>query len=103
MALVLKESLAAGWVACVLVWIFAIGFGYSWGPCAWILVAEVCDQRAPTLKTANGLCRYGPSVSEAKVSRLLRLPTGCVFLRVRTLRVLTAIHVFSKMNNFIGG
>lgn len=32
---------AAGWAACVLVWLFAIGFGYSWGPCAWILVAEI--------------------------------------------------------------
>ncbi|KAI0368644.1 general substrate transporter [Pilatotrama ljubarskyi] len=32
---------AAGWVACVFVWIFAIAFGYSWGPCAWILVAEI--------------------------------------------------------------
>ncbi|KJA19470.1 hypothetical protein HYPSUDRAFT_44224 [Hypholoma sublateritium FD-334 SS-4] len=32
---------SAGWVACVFVWIFAIGFGYSWGPCAWILVAEI--------------------------------------------------------------
>ncbi|CAA7267023.1 unnamed protein product [Cyclocybe aegerita] len=32
---------AAGWVACVFVWIFSIGFGYSWGPCAWILVAEI--------------------------------------------------------------
>jgi len=35
------SHVAAGWVACVLVWIFAIGFGYSWGPCAWILVAEI--------------------------------------------------------------
>lgn len=32
---------AAGWAACVMVWIFAMGFGYSWGPCAWILVAEI--------------------------------------------------------------
>ena len=32
---------AAGWAACALVWLFAIGFGYSWGPCAWILVAEI--------------------------------------------------------------
>ncbi|KAJ7170721.1 general substrate transporter [Mycena crocata] len=32
---------AAGWVACVFVWIFAIGFGYSWGPCAWIIIAEI--------------------------------------------------------------
>jgi len=35
------EHRAAGWAACVLVWIFAMGFGYSWGPCAWILVAEI--------------------------------------------------------------
>jgi len=35
------SHVAAGWVACVFVWIFAIGFGYSWGPCAWILVAEI--------------------------------------------------------------
>ncbi|KAI0327848.1 general substrate transporter [Cubamyces sp. BRFM 1775] len=35
------SHVAAGWVACVFVWIFAIAFGYSWGPCAWILVAEI--------------------------------------------------------------
>ncbi|KAF9565274.1 general substrate transporter [Agrocybe pediades] len=35
------SHVAAGWVACTFVWIFAIGFGYSWGPCAWILVAEI--------------------------------------------------------------
>ena len=32
---------AAGWTAVVFIWIFAIGFGFSWGPCAWIVVAEV--------------------------------------------------------------
>lgn len=32
---------AAGWVACVFIWIFAIGFGFSWGPTAWVIVAEV--------------------------------------------------------------
>ncbi|KAF7374858.1 MFS glucose transporter mfs1 [Mycena sanguinolenta] len=32
---------AAGWAACVMVWIFSIGFGYSWGPCAWIIIAEI--------------------------------------------------------------
>ncbi|KZV68274.1 general substrate transporter [Peniophora sp. CONT] len=35
------EHVAAGWGACALVWIFAIAFGYSWGPCAWIIVAEI--------------------------------------------------------------
>ncbi|KAJ2994618.1 hypothetical protein NUW58_g1508 [Xylaria curta] len=32
---------AAGWAAVVFVWIFVINFGYSWGPCAWIIVAEI--------------------------------------------------------------
>jgi sugar porter (SP) family MFS transporter len=36
-----ETHVAAGWVACVFVWIFSIAFGYSWGPCAWILVAEI--------------------------------------------------------------
>lgn len=32
---------AAGWAACAMVWLFVIHFGYSWGPCAWIIVAEI--------------------------------------------------------------
>lgn len=36
-----ESHTSAGWVACAFVWIFAIAFGYSWGPCAWILVAEI--------------------------------------------------------------
>jgi len=36
-----SSHVAAGWVACVFVWIFAIGFGYSWGPCAWVIIAEI--------------------------------------------------------------
>jgi len=32
---------AAGWAAVVMVWIFAMAFGASWGPAAWIVVAEV--------------------------------------------------------------
>ncbi|KAF4596319.1 hypothetical protein EYR38_007696 [Pleurotus pulmonarius] len=35
------QAASAGWAACALVWVFAMGFGYSWGPCAWILVAEI--------------------------------------------------------------
>jgi len=31
----------AGWAAVVMVWLFVIHFGYSWGPCAWIVVAEI--------------------------------------------------------------
>lgn len=36
-----KSHTAAGWAAVAMVWLFVIHFGYSWGPCAWILVAEV--------------------------------------------------------------
>ncbi|TFK99577.1 general substrate transporter [Pterulicium gracile] len=36
-----ESHAAAGWVAVVFVWIFAVGFGYSWGPCAWIVIAEI--------------------------------------------------------------
>ncbi|KAI0710230.1 general substrate transporter [Earliella scabrosa] len=36
-----EDHTGAGWAACALVWLFAIGFGYSWGPCSWILVAEI--------------------------------------------------------------
>ncbi|KAK5110286.1 hypothetical protein LTR62_006139 [Meristemomyces frigidus] len=31
----------AGWAAITMVWIFVIFFGYSWGPCAWIVIAEI--------------------------------------------------------------
>ncbi|KAA8904310.1 hypothetical protein TRICI_005536 [Trichomonascus ciferrii] len=36
-----KGHEGAGWAAVVFVWLFAIFFGYSWGPCSWVLVAEV--------------------------------------------------------------
>ncbi|KAH9908851.1 putative hexose transport-related protein [Xylariomycetidae sp. FL2044] len=32
---------AAGWAAVCMVWLFVIHFGYSWGPCSWIIVAEI--------------------------------------------------------------
>jgi hypothetical protein len=31
----------AGWAAVVMVWLFVVHFGYSWGPCAWIIIAEI--------------------------------------------------------------
>ncbi|KAK3995298.1 quinate permease [Cladorrhinum sp. PSN332] len=36
-----KDHAAAGWAAVCMVWLFVIHFGYSWGPCAWIIVAEI--------------------------------------------------------------
>ncbi|KAL8826583.1 MAG: hypothetical protein Q9170_007346 [Blastenia crenularia] len=32
---------AAGWAAVSMVWLFVVHFGYSWGPCAWVLISEV--------------------------------------------------------------
>ncbi|KAF8825155.1 hypothetical protein HHX47_DHR7000327 [Lentinula edodes] len=40
-AFLMGAHVAAGWAACALVWVFAMGFGYSWGPCAWVIVAEI--------------------------------------------------------------
>ncbi|EGP88027.1 unnamed protein product [Zymoseptoria tritici ST99CH_1A5] len=31
----------AGWAAVTMVWLFVVFFGYSWGPCAWIVIAEI--------------------------------------------------------------
>jgi sugar porter (SP) family MFS transporter len=31
----------AGWVAIVFVWLYAVCFGFSWGPVAWIIISEV--------------------------------------------------------------
>jgi sugar porter (SP) family MFS transporter len=36
-----ENKQAAGWAAITMVWLFVINFGYSWGPCAWILIAEI--------------------------------------------------------------
>ncbi|KAL1843984.1 hypothetical protein VTJ49DRAFT_6388 [Mycothermus thermophilus] len=35
------DHAAAGWAAVCMVWLFVVHFGYSWGPCAWIIVAEI--------------------------------------------------------------
>lgn len=32
---------AAGWAAVAMVWLFVVFFGYSWGPCSWIVIAEI--------------------------------------------------------------
>ncbi|KXT03881.1 hypothetical protein AC578_8958 [Pseudocercospora eumusae] len=32
---------AAGWAAVAMIWLFVVFFGYSWGPCAWIVIAEI--------------------------------------------------------------
>jgi len=32
---------SAGWAAVAMVWLFVIHFGYSWGPCAWIVISEI--------------------------------------------------------------
>jgi len=35
------KNLGAGWAAVAMVWLFVVHFGYSWGPCAWIVIAEI--------------------------------------------------------------
>lgn len=36
-----QHQQASGWACIVMVWLFVFHFGWSWGPCAWIVVAEV--------------------------------------------------------------
>lgn len=36
-----QSHIAAGWVACAFVWVFALCFSYSWGPCSWIIITEI--------------------------------------------------------------
>ncbi|KAI1652562.1 general substrate transporter [Daldinia decipiens] len=45
---------AAGWAAAAMVWLFVIHFGYSWGPCAWIIVAEIWPLSSRPYGTALG-------------------------------------------------
>jgi len=35
------NHVVAGWVCVVFVWFYAICFGFSWGPVAWIIISEV--------------------------------------------------------------
>ena len=35
------HHVGAGWAAVTMVWLFVVFFGYSWGPCAWIVIAEI--------------------------------------------------------------
>ncbi|CAE6526468.1 unnamed protein product [Rhizoctonia solani] len=77
---------AAGWGACVLVWIFAGAFGYSWGPAAWVLVAEIYP-----------ISVRGPGMSIAASSNWVSDPR---FIDVTSL---TMSHLERQMNNFIVG
>lgn len=49
-----ENAKAAGWAAVVMVWLFVIHFGYSWGPCAWILIAEIWPISTRPYGTALG-------------------------------------------------
>lgn len=35
-----SANTAGGWACVVFIWLFAVGFGFSWGPTAWVLTAE---------------------------------------------------------------
>ncbi|KAF6750782.1 general substrate transporter [Ephemerocybe angulata] len=39
---------AAGWVSCVFVWIFTVGFAATFGPVVWVLCSEIFPLRART-------------------------------------------------------
>ncbi|KAG8991261.1 hypothetical protein FRB90_001418 [Tulasnella sp. 427] len=76
---------AAGWVAVVFIWIFIIAFGYSWGPCGWIVTAEVFPsvfERRVFLQLAQQLRRrdgYPDFVTAASWGVYIFLGMMCVF------------------------
>lgn len=37
-----------------MVWLFVVHFGYSWGPCAWIITSEVWPLSVRSYGTALG-------------------------------------------------
>jgi MFS family permease len=48
------QQQASGWAAVSMVWLFVIHFGYSWGPCAWIVIAEIWPLSARPYGVAIG-------------------------------------------------
>ncbi|KAI9051852.1 hypothetical protein LZ554_004113 [Drepanopeziza brunnea f. sp. 'monogermtubi'] len=48
------ENKVAGWAAVSMVWIFVVHFGYSWGPCSWIIVSEIWPLSTRTYGMALG-------------------------------------------------
>ena len=49
-----EEHPAAGWAACVFVWLYLSNFAYSWGPCSWTVISEVMPLSARSAGTALG-------------------------------------------------
>ncbi|KAL4995773.1 general substrate transporter [Aspergillus recurvatus] len=45
---------AAGWGAVAMVWLFVVHFGYSWGPCSWIIIAEIWPLSVRAIGTSLG-------------------------------------------------
>jgi hypothetical protein len=61
---------AAGWGAVAMVWLFVIHFGYSWGPCSWIIIAEIWPLSVRAIGTS-----LGASASMSLISLLGSLGT----------------------------
>lgn len=63
----------AGWAAVVMVWLFVIHFGYSWGPCAWIVIAEIW----PISQRPYGIAIGASSNWMNNVSIIVNQPETC--------------------------
>ncbi|KAG7666149.1 uncharacterized protein J8A68_000307 [[Candida] subhashii] len=80
----------AGWAAVVFVWLFAVAYGYSWGPCGWVITAEVfpLGMRAKGVSigaSSNWLNNFGVAmatpdfVAKAKYGAYIFLGLMCIF------------------------
>lgn len=45
---------AAGWAAVVMIWLYIVNFAYSWGPCSWVMIAEIFPLSIRAKGTAIG-------------------------------------------------
>lgn len=90
------EHAAAGWVAVVFIWIFSAAFGYSWGPCAWVIVSEVfpLGLRAKGVSigaSANWLCNF--SVAMATPDFVARTKYGA-YIFLGAMCILGLLYIF---------
>ncbi|KEF61143.1 uncharacterized protein A1O9_02708 [Exophiala aquamarina CBS 119918] len=87
---------AAGWVAVAFVWFYAINFGYSWGPVAWIIISEVypLGMRAKGVSigaSSNWLNNFAVAVSTSSFLAATQMGAFIFFGAVTTAGVLFVI------------
>ncbi|BEJ00544.1 hypothetical protein CcaverHIS631_0504010 [Cutaneotrichosporon cavernicola] len=48
------EGGGAAWASAAFIWFYIFNFGYSWGPCSWVVISEIMPMSARAAGTALG-------------------------------------------------